>query len=91
MRRGLSQTFGSSAMLVNCLPIVRQLKKMSFMTMTLPVQCTMYTHTKASHCVLFEIGRWAILAVVLEFKWKRWVEKGICCFVTKKYGSGIHC
>lgn len=63
MRRGLSQTFGSSAMLVNCLPIVRQLK-MSFMTMTLPVQCTMYTHTKASHCVLFEIGRWAILAVL---------------------------
>lgn len=63
MRRGLSQTFGSSAMLVNCLPIVRQLK-MSFMTRTLPVQCTMYIHTKGSHCVLFEIGRWAILDVM---------------------------
>lgn len=50
-------------MLVNCLPIVRQLK-MSLITMTLSVQCTIYTHTKASHCVLFEIERWAILAVL---------------------------
>lgn len=23
-----------------------------------------HVHTKASHCVLFEIGRWAILAVL---------------------------